>query len=153
MHSVTVFLIVAGSFSVVLVPVLVFGVFLRRRYIRLRDSINQHWKPSSILMSNANSFGQESLGVKQVRGNGIIVLTNSEVYFEMLMPKKSWTIPVSSIQAVENPTSHLGKTRGIPLLKVVFQNQQGAIDSIVWQIHDVSIWTKTLQEMIQKKDF
>lgn len=153
MQSITLVLILVGSFSVVLVPVLVFGVFLRRRYVQLRDSIQQRWKPSSILMSNANSFGQESLGVKQVRGNGVIVLTNSELYFEMLMPKKSWTIPVSSIQAVENPTSHLTKTRGVALLKVIFQNQQGATDSIAWQMHDVPTWTKTLQGMIQKKDF
>lgn len=153
MQSVTVFFIVAGSFLIVLVPVFVFGVFLRRRYIQLRDSINQRWKPSSILMSNANFFGQESIGVKQVRGNGVIALTNSELYFEMLMPKKSWTIPVTAIQAIENPTSHLGKMRGGPLLKVVFQNQQGAIDSMAWQMHDVATWTKTIQEMIQKKDF
>ncbi len=152
MESITLFLIVSGSFSVVLLPVIILVLVLRHRYIQLRDSVQRRWKPSAILISNANYFGQESSGAKQVRGNGIIVLTNSELYFEMLLPKKSWIIPVHTIQAVANPTSFLGKSRGGPLLKVTFQNQHGVVDSMAWQMHDVATWTKTLENMVQKKD-
>ena len=38
-----------------------------------------------------NFFGQESLGLGQIRGNGVLVLTEKELYFEMWHPKKYYT--------------------------------------------------------------
>lgn len=148
MESLVVFFIVAGSFIIVAIPIIVFVLILRRRYTELRDTIQRHWKPRSILIANANCFGLESAGVTQWRGNGIMVLTQSELYFEMILPKRSWTIPISSIQAIENPKSHLAKSRGIPLLKVTFRNQTGGMDSIAWSLPATDTWTKTLQDMI-----
>lgn len=153
MESLIVFAIIAGSFTVVILPIVVLLIIVRRRYAELRDTIQRHWKPRSILLTNANCFGLESTGVKQWRGNGILVLTQSEIYFEMVIPKRSWTIPISSIQAIENPKSHLGKTHGVPLLKVTFRNQTGGTDSIAWWAPNTDTWTKTLQDMIQKRSF
>ena len=45
----------------------------------------------------ANFFGQESLKLRQVRGNGVLVLTPEELYFEMWMPKRVCQIPISKL--------------------------------------------------------
>jgi hypothetical protein len=79
--------------------------------------------------SSANYFGQESLGMGQARGNGVLVLAEGELYFQMWAPKKEISIKFSDITGVETPKSHLGKTKGRKLLKVLFKNEQGQADS------------------------
>ncbi|MBK9051763.1 MAG: hypothetical protein IPL78_12865 [Chloroflexi bacterium] len=41
----------------------------------------------------ANSFGLESAGVWQARGNGGLVLTGKELHFFMLIPNKEVRVP------------------------------------------------------------
>ena len=66
--------------------------------------------------SQALFFGQESKGMGQVRGNGVLVLTPELLYFELWAPRRRFEIPVESITAVSSPRSHLGKSRFRPLL-------------------------------------
>jgi hypothetical protein len=94
----------------------------------------------------ASFFGQESRGVTQMRGNGTLILTDSDLIFEMWVPNKEFRIPLRSIQAIENPTSFLGKSRFTPLLKVVYTNDQGATDAMAWQVRDLSGWMRLINE-------
>ena len=71
----------------------------------------------------ANYFGQESLGTWKVRGNGVLLLTKSQLYFEMWKPKKQISISVNKISHIENSKSHLHRTVFRPLLKVIFTNE------------------------------
>ena len=102
------------------------------------------------IKANANFFGQESLKHLQFRGNGVLIMTEDELYFEMWYPKKEFNIPLSSILSIENPKSHLGKTKGHPLLKIIFQNEKGQKDSMAWLIRDVHNWKKGLDQIIEK---
>lgn len=86
----------------------------------------------------ANFFGQESLGITQVRGNGILRITEDEIYFCMLMPSRVFRFPIKSIMAVETPKSFLGKTKFVPLLKVAFTNEQGENDSAAWLVKNLT---------------
>jgi L-2-hydroxyglutarate oxidase LhgO len=45
----------------------------------------------------ANFFGQESRGVTQIRGNGTLILTDSDLIFEMWVPNKQLRIPLRSV--------------------------------------------------------
>lgn len=74
--------------------------------------------------SNANFFGQESKGLAQIRGNGVLLLTENELYFEMWVPKRELNIPLAHILKVETAKSHLKKTKLTPLLKVIFKNDR-----------------------------
>jgi hypothetical protein len=56
---------------------------------------------------NANFFGQQSHGVKQIRGNGVLILTDKELYFGMWVPKKEIKIPLFAIKSIDNPNSFL----------------------------------------------
>ena len=92
--------------------------------------------------SNVNYFGQESKGLGQVRGNGSLILTDYELYYEMWTPKRILRIPRKNIVRVENPPPkwHLKKTKNRPLLKVYFINQEGIEDSAAWIVPNLDQW-------------
>lgn len=80
----------------------------------------------------ANCFGVESLGVTQVRGNGVLTVTAERVHFLMLVPRREFVIPAAAITAIERVRGHLGKTVGRQLLKVAFTDPAGRADSAAW---------------------
>ncbi|PWH12834.1 MAG: hypothetical protein DDG60_11580 [Anaerolineae bacterium] len=94
----------------------------------------------------ANFFGRESRGVMQMRGNGILVLTDAELIFEMWLWNTEVRIPLRSIQSVETPLSFLGKSRLTPLLKVVYTTPEGGTDAVAWQVSDLSGWVRQINE-------
>ena len=93
----------------------------------------------------ANLFGIQSRGMKQIRGNGILLLTASQIYFRMLLPRRELLVPLSSITAVETPKSFLGKTKGRKLLKVDFRNDTGGTDSAAWLVPDPDKWVEAIR--------
>jgi hypothetical protein len=112
-------------------------IAIQRVFARRAQTIGERFPQAKTIVAGANFFGQESRGVAQLRGNGTLVLTDSELYFELLIPRREFRIPLASIQAIETVSSHLGKTVGRPLLKVVFLNEAGQNDSIAWYVPDV----------------
>lgn len=96
----------------------------------------------------ANYFGQESLGVKQIRGNGVLILTDYELFFEMLIPSREIRIPLKDITKIDNPKWHLKKTRNRPLLKVYFINKNRKEDSAAWQVRELENWNDFLNNRI-----
>lgn len=108
----------------------------------------ERFPAAKTIITDANLFGQESKGVGQIGGTGVLVVTDSEVYFERYLPKAEFHIPLSSIQSIETPDKYLGKSIGSPLIKLNFTNEQGQADSIVWWVADVES-LKTLLESIR----
>ena len=99
----------------------------------------------------ANFFGQESIDVRQIRGNGVLLLTNDELIFEMWVPKRILRIPITKIHGLEQTKWHLKKTKGVNLLKVRFTNEENNEDSGAWWVTDIENWNKFLESMINKK--
>jgi hypothetical protein len=123
-----------------LIFTVVFGVtlsILRRETMSRAQAIGKKFPNARLIVPGANFYGQESKGKMQMRGNGTLALTEEELYFEWLVPRREFRIPLSAIQAVETPSSYLGKTNFRPLLKVVFQNDAGQTDSMAWLVPDV----------------
>lgn len=77
----------------------------------------------------ANSFGLESKGVLQARGNGALVLSPTELCFFQYMPEREIEIPLDRIVDVSFTRSHLGKATPFRLVKVQFEGPTGP-DSI-----------------------
>ncbi|TFF87706.1 MAG: hypothetical protein EU548_09910 [Promethearchaeota archaeon] len=96
----------------------------------------------------ANCFGQESKGLRQIRGNGVLILTDEELFFEYWVPEREIHIPIKSINAIEKTKWHLKKTKGRPLLKVNYFNDEGEEDSIAWWVNDVQEWVNVLERKI-----
>lgn len=92
----------------------------------------------------ALSFGVESKGVWQIRGNGCLAATDDEILFIMWVPRKELSIPRETVTGIEWARSHLGKRIGRELLRVRFINDSGHPDSIAWYVKDLPTWEATL---------
>ncbi len=93
---------------------------------------------------SANSFGVESRGAAQIRGNGCLALTADEVLFVMWLPLRELRISRDRITLVERARSHLGKRVGRPLLRVRFADDIGRDDSVAWLVRDLPAWEAAL---------
>ena len=124
------------------------GVFVvLRNTARQKEAGARERYPNARHVDRAASFfGQESRGGTQMRGNGTLILTDSDLIFEMWVPNREFRIPLRSIQSLENPASFLGKSRFAPLLKVVYTNDQGTTDAMAWQVPDLSGWMRLINE-------
>lgn len=142
MHTAVYF--IAGALLLVTGMILLLRKLQKNAIDELSVSYPEHTRILTSPM--ANLFGLESAGMKQVRGNGILLLTSSQLYFRMLLPKKEVLIPLRNIVSVETPKSYLGKTKGMKLLKVNFRNDTGASDSAAWLVDHLEEWVETLRQ-------
>jgi len=113
--------------------------------------IHASYRPDQILLEEyrANFFGRESAGVFQVRGNGALVLTATDLHFFMLLPKTEICIPILSIREITITKQHLYKVTPFDLLKVVY-SENGQLDSIAWYLSQPAMWKQRI-EMLQAK--
>jgi len=123
-----------------------FHKLFRRRI----NKIHEKYKNEKILIIDdiSNFFGLESLGVWKIRGNGVLLLTEEELFFGMWKPEKEFSIPVSSIIEITNPKTHMHRSVNRPLLKVTFKNKKGEIDSAAWFVRELEKWNEFLNELI-----
>jgi hypothetical protein len=93
----------------------------------------------------ALTFGLQSRGVRQGRGNGALVLTADELAWFRFIPERSvLRIPRASITQVDTVKTHLGKTYGRDLLRVTFTNN-GKPDAMAWYVPDLGAWLSALR--------
>ncbi|MFX0074587.1 MAG: hypothetical protein ACFE96_04050 [Candidatus Hermodarchaeota archaeon] len=104
-------------------------------------------KETIISINSANFFGQQSQKTIQIRGNGVLLLTQEELYFEMWHPKKVLQIPVSEILRVDSTKSFLRKSVFRKLLKVVFRNENGEEDAAAWWVSSLEDWIEEIAKI------
>ncbi|MBK9001865.1 MAG: hypothetical protein IPM35_39585 [Myxococcales bacterium] len=133
-------LVVAASVLFVVVLVVVARQFVHRLRARGRAAL-ERFAPSDVVLSElmAQSYGEESRGATQARGNGALALTKDELFFLLYVPERELRIPLASIEAVTMPRSHLGKTSGAKLLHVRFRRDAGQ-DAVAWRVLDPEAW-------------
>ena len=136
----------------VVVIMLVLGVVSKLVLYLLKGPVEAriaaHYGSDEILMKDlkANSFGLESAGVWQVRGNGGLVLSAKYLHFFMFLPKRDFRVPLDSITELTFTKSHLGKATIYDLLKVRF-NVEDKSDSIALYLTDPTAWKKRVEEL------
>jgi hypothetical protein len=99
------------------------------------------------MAASANGFGVQSDGYGQIRGNGVLALTDEELYFLMWIPRREIRIPLDDITDIATPKSHLGKTKMQPLLKVSFVNRDGDDDSVAWLVPELEDWERDVRNL------
>ncbi len=114
----------------------------------LEDRIAASYGQDEVLMKDlkANSFGVESAGVFQLRGNGGLVLTGKCLHFFMFLPKSDVCVPLDAITELTITKSHLGKATLYDLLKVHY-TAAGKTDSIAWCLTDPRAWKNKIEEL------
>jgi hypothetical protein len=126
-----------------------------KKFFRKRiNEIHQKYNNKKILLVDdiSNFFGLESTSVLKVRGNGVLLLTEEELFFGMWKPKKEILIPIKSIIEITNPRSYMHRTVFKPLLKLKFINKDGDTDSAAWYVSRLEDWNKVLNELITKNN-
>lgn len=136
--------ILAVGGALLLVAALI--LLLKRRIRDAMSEMESRYPSHARLLTApmANFFGQSSRGMKQVRGNGILILTEHSIVFRMLLPSRELSIPLESVTSMDTPKSFLGKTKGRRLLKVSFTGQDGRPDSAAWMVGDPDKWVETI---------
>ena len=122
------------------------SVILKRLRRRAAEDVRTRLGAENIFVidERANSFGIESKGVAQIRGNGCLAASDDELMFLMWLPRRELVIPRELVTGVDRVRSHLGKTIGRDLLKVSFTNSEGNPDSIAWYVSDIEAWESAL---------
>mgnify|MGYP000099480994 CR=1 FL=1 len=134
-------LVVVGVVFVLLILSAMSKFFLHIMKGPLEARIASHYGQDEILLKDlkANSFGVESAGVWQLRGNGGLVLTGKNLHFFMFVPKSDLCVLLDTITELTITKSHLGKTTPYDLLKVHYCDE-GTMDSIAWYLTDPRAW-------------
>lgn len=96
------------------------------------------------IFSGANFFGEESSGPLQIRGNGTLALTDQRLFFRLWMPQQDISIRRSSIEAIEEGTSFLGKSYFQPLLIIRYTLPDGKTNRAAWLVPDLREWQRLL---------
>jgi hypothetical protein len=129
--------VVIVTFTLMVVIFGVVGVFTRRLRAQNLAAAQAKFPHAQLIVPDAMFFGQQSKGATQLRGTGTLVLTDKELYFRKWAVGDELTIPFSSIESIETPKGHLGKTYGRPLLKVNYRREDGQADSVAWFVGDL----------------
>jgi hypothetical protein len=134
-------ILIVGLLAFLLVQRIIFAVIRRV----LRDEVQRRTRGREVLLQTftANFFGRESLGPAQIRGNGALILTRTELIFILAFPRRETVIPIETITSITQPRSHLGKTAFRPLLRVQYAGPQGA-DTIAWAVGNPDHWQETI---------
>ncbi|CAM4492542.1 hypothetical protein [Paenibacillus tarimensis] len=107
-------------------------------------SLKKKYKQEENLLVDylSNFYGVSSKGMRQIRGNGILLLSRNDLVFEMYIPRKKYTIPLDTINEISKVNGHLGKV-GFNLLKVKFKSENHC-EEAAWAVNDVDEWIKQL---------
>jgi hypothetical protein len=144
--------------SVIILVFVVLGLILL--FATLKKSVNnttstieKNFNKEDIIYinSSANFFGVKSLGFKQIKGNGILILTNEVLFFRRLLPEMEISIPIENIQSIEEVKSFLSKSIGRKLLKVNYKSDRDKIDSVAWYVDDIKNLKEKLDKLINIK--
>lgn len=142
---------VAGIFGLA-VGVFVLRVWLHRLRSAALQAADEALAGERIVMreDSANLFGVRSRGMGQVRGNGVLTLTDRRLHFAMWLPRREVSIERARITGTETPRSFLGRSRLTPVLQVDFTNELGEQDAAAWLVRDLPEWTEALSERIHQ---
>jgi len=121
--------------------------WMRKRFAQRLAEADEALEGENVLMKSvqASCFGVLSESKNQVRGDGILALTDKRLVFFMFSPKKTTSIPLDRITTVGTPASFLGKTLVSPLLEVRFKDDAGEDDSVGFWMKEVLSWKAALE--------
>ncbi len=129
------------------------GIAIRRLCQRRIDDVAHALRGARILRQadSANFFGRQSLGLGQVRGNGVLALTPERLHFLLYLPRREFSVEVASITGIERTRWFLGKSKGRELLQVNFRDAAGAPDAMAWLVPDLEEWEQALGDAVSRR--
>lgn len=147
----TALIIVAAVIGSLLFMSIVTKVTLKLLARNLAPRVAERCKGQAVVRTDlgAMSFGQESKGKFQGRGNGALVLTTKEILFLRAIPQAELVIPLERVTNLSFVHSHLGKATPYKLLKIEFDGDAGQ-DSIACFLEDVTAFRDEIERVRAK---
>jgi len=137
--------ILAAILGAVAIGLVLLTLLVRRAKARALLRAEKALRGETIILRDpgASFFGLGSRGKGQTRGNGLLILTDRQLWFHMWLPARELAIPRESIVSVTTPRSHLGKSVGAPLLAVHLDDG----DTAAWCLRGVEEWRGALRRI------
>lgn len=101
---------------------------------------------TDIIMSARDANLAENTADRNVRGNGMLALSPSELAFRD-WDGHSLRIPLPSIEEIEGTRLTMGGKPMRPLLKVRFADDQGEHQTVGWLVADAESWVSRIEEL------
>jgi len=113
---------------------LAFSVIMRRARKRSLRAADSRCAGEDVIYRDpaAVYIGRESRGDRQLRGNGVFVLTREKVFFTLWLPRREVAIPLERIRGVDTPRQFLGRSVGRRLLRIRYVDAEGHPDTAAW---------------------
>jgi len=128
-------------------------LFIRRYAIKLEEEYkSKQFATEEILFidNGANLFGIDTLNSLQLRGNGLLIITEDSLFFRLFFPKKEIKIEMKRVFNIEFIKSFKGKSILRLLTKIDYNNNEGSIDSIVLYIKEKKKLKETIENIIYR---
>lgn len=136
---------IVGMILFVFIMTALLGRWVYKTAAENEAKARERFPHARLILPNVNFFGQKSLGVAQLRGNGTLVVTDELVHFQRWVSPAEFQISRSQIQSIETPRSFLGKTQGVQLLQINYLNEHGEADAMAWRVPDLDALTALLK--------
>ena len=116
------------------VAIVWFFMVLKKKQDALEEKFQKQFSRKNIrrLDKCAVFRAQESNGYSQTQGKGYLVLTDDELYFEMVLLNKILSIPAASITKVGQTKRLLGVNPGRSMLHVQFKDIHFYLHSMLY---------------------
>jgi hypothetical protein len=141
-------IVTLGIWIALMISLRCFAGLLRRQTVKAaRNAIH----PEKILkiVENSGYLGARFPGPNlPPRTSGVLVLSESRLFFLPLFPRKAITIPRRSIRSVKTSFSFDGKTHRIPALVVVVKDVGDPDGEMAWLVHDPEEWERVIKEIL-----
>lgn len=124
-------------------------VWMLRRQVR---RVHARWAADGLVMRRGPviaSYRGHARGGIPLRGNGTLALTQHDVRFSQLVPRREFVIPLNHITRVALHRSWRGSTRvGMPVMAIFYHADQGE-DAIGLAVRDVRDWMAAIAAAAQ----
>lgn len=143
--------------AVVLVDLVVDMVLVRRWIRKLRNEAVNALREAVggekvFHVEDCNFFGRQSRGYAQVRGNGLLALTDRGIHFRMFLPRRYLFILLGDVGSVSVGGSFLRKSQGRKILRVDFRTPGGSEDACGWLVSSPEWWIEALRFLSAGKE-
>jgi hypothetical protein len=119
--------------------------------------LSERYGPGQVAFSDSGAlfFGLSSRGLSQIRGTGVLVLTDNELWFSRYLLREELLIPLSRVHEVRLVGSHLRKKIiGRELLFVRFapdgENDDSNEDSVAWLVAAPNTWKEEISRRFMR---
>lgn len=149
------FLYQSSSLAAIFIGISLFGwffYFLWKRQNLVEQRVKARVKEQQVIMPIEHVMfrAQESSGYSQTSGMGYMVLTDTELYFELVLLDLVVSVPLLKLTNAEYVYRLKGVSPGRKMLKISFVDDSGIPDSIAVNTKNMQQWKDAILSAINE---